>query len=526
MPIRKIFAGNHIIRGGAIFCLAGLMYLFAQDNQLSYLSQKLMLQDNLHQRITEALNKLLDDIRFVVNVNVEIEFAPVEETRTVYEQPQQRSAPVKTPQKAQTTPTQPGTDTRQKAAPVPQKTEPAPVSQDEFSLPLPGFETPPARVTRQPSIVAQPEPEAQLAAEGTEVIEAEIVQESAQVAPQAGAPEMIQRSIQKSTIPVPVVKRQEITIILEDGVSPEMMENVRQVVYVAANYDRIRGDVVTIQTASFKKRKEQTAAEAVILKNIADKIESLEQRQRQEEHQTKINEQKQIERRAVIRDSLRIAELRKQIEDLKQASLSQQISDEQRRFNETQASAHETELNNLRAQLRDSNRRLQELEMGILDTPPPTPRAFMDFWIWIIIGAVIVGLFLALILALTLRRPKPDRAELEWGYGSRIPMGARPPAPAPAPVAAPVVPPVTPPPPAPTLITPENQMRPEVPPAPTPVTPSPAPAINYEEQKEEMKGMRQSIISMSVGQPDAATRILKDWLSQSPVKTDSEEGGL
>ena len=47
--------------------------------------------------------------------------------------------------------------------------------------------------------------------------------------------------------------------------------------------------------------------------------------------------------------------------------------------------------------------------------------------------------------------------------------------------------------------------------------------------KEEMKGIKQSVISMSVGQPDTASRVINEWLSQEQKAEESEsefEGGL
>ncbi|HPI27474.1 MAG TPA: hypothetical protein PLS75_03255, partial [Candidatus Marinimicrobia bacterium] len=50
-----------------IFSLGLFTLLIAQEN-LSYLSQKMSLENSIKDRITEALEKLLDDVKFVVNV--------------------------------------------------------------------------------------------------------------------------------------------------------------------------------------------------------------------------------------------------------------------------------------------------------------------------------------------------------------------------------------------------------------------------------------------------------------------------
>ena len=48
----------------------------------------------------------------------------------------------------------------------------------------------------------------------------------------------------------------------------------------AAKFDRNRGDKLTIMTASFRERRDQRSAEQIMLKNIAEKIELLEQKEK------------------------------------------------------------------------------------------------------------------------------------------------------------------------------------------------------------------------------------------------------
>ena len=50
----------------------------------------------------------------------------------------------------------------------------------------------------------------------------------------------------------------------------------------ASKFDRDRGDKLTIMTASFKERRDQRSAEQIMLKNIAEKIDDLEQRRASE----------------------------------------------------------------------------------------------------------------------------------------------------------------------------------------------------------------------------------------------------
>ena len=62
-----------------------------------------------------------------------------------------------------------------------------------------------------------------------------------------------------------------------EGAAPELIENIRQLTMAAAKFDRNRGDKLTIMTASFRERRDQRSAEQIMLKNIAEKIDILEQ---------------------------------------------------------------------------------------------------------------------------------------------------------------------------------------------------------------------------------------------------------
>ena len=71
-----------------------------------------------------------------------------------------------------------------------------------------------------------------------------------------------------------------------EGAAPELIENIRQLTMAASKFDRNRGDKLTIMTASFKEKRDQRSAEQIMLKNIAEKIELLEEKRvLQERHQ-------------------------------------------------------------------------------------------------------------------------------------------------------------------------------------------------------------------------------------------------
>ncbi len=493
---------NNIKKFGSLSIFILLMAVLinpiaSQENQMSYLSQKLMLENSLRERVTNALDKLLDDIKFIVDVSVEIAFTPIEQTKTVYETPRESATRISPTKKTQPrTETAPQTEIQRQ-----ERTSP------DLSLPLPGFDMPQELVTPDQEIstpALQEGPPSELAESVTEVptYTQEVSQEH--------------RVVSTQSIPIPVIKRQQINIIMEDGITPEIIENVRQVVSIASHYDRARGDVISIMTASFRKRQDQDAAEAIILKNIAEKIDDLEQRQRKAEQIAKIEQQKQAERQAVIRDSLRMEELRKQIAGLQTQLDAPQLSEDQRKETRILTNEREMELSNLKIQLRESNRRLQELEMTALETVPPGYRSVKDLGLYIILGIFAVALLILLIILLVNRRTHQKRQEMEWGYGTKIPMGPRPqPQQAPR-QAAPV------------------DTHPQTAPPPVPLQPQAAPPkqeppVDMSAMKEEMKGIKQSVISMSVGQPDTASRVITEWLAQEQKAEESEsefEGGL
>jgi len=477
----------------SVILLLAVVWTPSQDNQMSYLSQKLMLENSLRERVTDALEKLLDDIRFVVDVAVEIEFTFIEQTETVYETPEEsiRQTPAISP-----------IPQRSAAIEGTQEKQAAPDRSSDLGLPLPGFETP-EDVVRAEQKTAVPSLQEGPTAK-TETATPEAAHEIARQ-----EPKRVAKQVQRSSMAIPVIKRQQVNIIMEDGITPEIIENVRQVVAIASRFDRARGDVISVMTASFRKREDQDAAEAIILKNIAEKIDDLERRQRDAERMTKIEQQKRAERQAVIRDSLRIQELRKQINNLQTQLDAPQISEDQREQTMALANARETELSNLKEQLRESNRRLQDLEMTALETSPPGFIRMHNLGLYIILALFALALIILLIILVVNRRTHQKRQEMEWGYGTKVPMGPRP---------------------QPVIQQPTAQTPPPPPTAPSaapPAAPSAAPPaqvapVDTAALKEEMKGIKQSVISMSVGQPDTASRVINEWLGQTKQAEESE----
>ena len=184
-----------LFTGLAVGCLlsAGLI---AQENTSS-LAQKVMLENTLRERISEGLSKVLEDEKFVVDVQAEIEFQPSQRTETVY-RPRDGA----------------GSQSR------PEATRDQDADQSSTSgggMILPGI---PSDVEFEGQRAPQQEESAQDTA-----------------TQQQSDAEVVSHSVAQSSVALPRIKRLNISVILEDGISPELLENARQVVKVALHFD-------------------------------------------------------------------------------------------------------------------------------------------------------------------------------------------------------------------------------------------------------------------------------------------------
>jgi len=409
--------------------------LYQQTEHISYYSQKIMLENTIKERINEALSKILDEVKYIVDVNIELEY--------------------KLPESGE-----------QAAIPSGQETEKE--QESESYLPLPGFESPGPAVEKKGK--------------------------SAEEGKSGGV----------AATSIPVIKRQVINVLLEEGVSPDIIESVREVVAVASHFDKSRGDELIIKTAPFKAKRDQAKAEALILKNIAEKIDEIDRRQKQIEEKAKLEEQKKLERQRVVQDSLKIAKLEQELQKLKEILATQQLTEAQRKLTEDQATAREKEIETLKAQLEESNKKLKELEKGLTEQSSSPLKSLKDLGIYIVLGILALLLILVVILLVVLRRaPKVQ----EPVPPPQVPGQIVPPQPQVAPV-QPVSQPV------------EQQAPPGKEKAPEAVS---EPTEDVEQQREEMKSIKQSVISMSVGQPETASKIINEWLKSSQSSESQEE---
>jgi len=229
-----------------------------------YLSQKLMVENNIRDRVKDALSKVIDSHKYVINVDVELEILDeVNEQITVF-------APRESDKKTVTTPAE---KTAEALVRIQERMiQDTPETGEEkysIGLPIPGFEVDISRPKSDSRPLTQSVP-----------ISPKTMQPMDQ--PSAGEKgeerEVVDKVLSRKRPSRAEVKRMDLALILQEGAAPELIENIRQLTMAASKFDRDRGDKLTIMTASFKERRDQRSAEQIMLKNIAEKIDLLEQK--------------------------------------------------------------------------------------------------------------------------------------------------------------------------------------------------------------------------------------------------------
>lgn len=572
------------------------------------LSQKILLENTIQQRVSDAVYRILRNENFIVNVNVDMQVDPGQEYTTVYETPgeegKQKSAPaaVKTrpqPRSAVEQDSQTKTKTVLKKRPIKsvmpsdipgfpgiQKPgfelyeEEVVVPEEETVMDLTGADS--SEVMAATTPVSVPEEDIREEdLEGQPLRESEAASASIEYGDIA-APRLSRHTVASTSAPSYRVRRMEITIILEDGIDPTIRENIRNVAMVASHFNRERGDKISLPPANFKASKEANApdAEELLLKSIAEKMTVLEARQKEEAEAKKIreleaeqerlrleqeNRQKQEaemlrlrqleeqriaqreqelkqlreaeerrikeredelkaireaeeqrlaeERRRIFeaqqeqardrlrQDSLRLALLTEQLGDLKAQLSAVDLEEEQRLKIELEQKRREAEkeaLQDQQNQLQDRLRELEEMKLKAAAVPTSTMDSTL---VYIIIGAAaLIAFFIGLAVLMSGRR---RRAPLE-------------PKPAlkPAPLSEPE---------------PEVEEEPEKKPEPEPEPDEKelaevAAATAERKVREEVDGIKKSVISLAVSKPQSASNIINDWLKDTGAHKAEEEG--
>jgi len=365
-----------------------------------------------------------------------------------------------------------------------------------------------------------------------------------EVTPEQKEDRVSSRSYTEKRSSIARILKQEISIILEEGAAPELTENIRQVVMVASRFNRARGDVLSIMTASFKKRRDEKTAEQILLKHIADKLDILEKKrtkessvekdwkeqldkykqeeaQRREEDksyfQSKLTELEatarqrafEQEKRDILkRDSLKLIALNQEIQSLKsmldQGAVSDSAAQEARSTVKTKLSEKER----LDAQIAAKLAQLENVQADLDRSFQNGDNGLSTTLILVILLSVLV-LALIIVLAFVLsNRSKPGYAPPPpWIYP---PPRRRKKKSSEKPVVK------------------EDTSKTEpaktqsAPPTTSMVQPEEDPAVLQSEVGE----MKKALVSMSVGQPNTATRIVKEWMEAeappAPAPPESE----
>jgi len=247
--------------------VATVTMIFSQGG--GYLSQKLMVENNIRDRVKDALSKLIESHKYVINVDVELEvLEEVNEQFTYY-------APRSKDKKQDVL--SPAEETANALKQIQEKMvqDDLESQNDKYSigLPIPGFEVDVSTSNKNPNSIQTPKPISPKALKATyqEVEEDEPAEK-----------EVVDKVFSTKRPSKTVIKRMDLSLILQEGAAPELIENIRQLTMAAAKFDRQRGDKLTIMTASFKERRDQRTAEQVMLKNIAEKIDVMERKRSME----------------------------------------------------------------------------------------------------------------------------------------------------------------------------------------------------------------------------------------------------
>jgi hypothetical protein len=301
---------------------------------------------------------------------------------------------------------------------------------------------------------------------------------------------------------VAAVKRIQISIILQEGAAPELIENIRQVVMVASRFDRTRGDVLSIMTASFKERRDEKSAEQVLLKNIADKLEQLQtgegedgglrksiedavsepmtafKNRLNELEQANLRNKFEYERKTkLLRDSLQLGDLKSEIISLKDALVY----------------AEQTQKTGIDSQLTQKIAMLDSVQLDLEQELEQVESSSAMIILVSILGALVLILLVLVIVLLFNKKKTPPPPP--WFYGPprrRKKKGKN-----------------------------DGSKNGNL--AAKKSVGSQVASVGQELEddpdvlRSEIGEMRQSVVSMSVGQPKTATRIVKEWLEDDVV---------
>ena len=470
--------------GTKFILLASLLFSVIVGQSNGYLAQKLMIENNLRNRISDAMEKVIDNRKYVIDVSVDLEVSSAIESETTFSPND-------------------GTVKSLRSARDLVNTSDAPAS-GSVGLPIPGFDF----------TADSPEPTPAPAAE----------------TPMSSPvnDNVVSRTEKEMKPAMASVRNMEISIIIQECAAPELIENIRQVVMVASRFNRPRGDVLSIMTASFKERRDEKSAEQVLLKNIAEKLETLEsQRERLGEvdwkkelenykesesdrrdedrlyFQSKLAELEASardksydqERQSMLeQDSIRLQALNDEIQNLKSFLGAANISDSTANAVQSNVQEKLQERNSLDSQISEKLAMLDQAQSE-LDRQSSGRSSGTGMVILVsVLSALVIGLIVALIFMLV-SKPKQQVPPPWMMYPPRRPKK-------------------------------KDSSEVTVKNSPVVNQPTPQPVTQNEDiavLQSEVNDMKQAVVSMSVGQPQAASKIVKDWIvEEAPPEPEPE----
>ena len=581
----------------AFLSLAGL--LVGQGS--GYLAQKLMVENNIRERVRDALSKIVDNNKYVINVDVDLEISDevAEQITVLAERGSQKVAELKP---LETDDVGKSLSSLQQAIDVEENAEKSSYS---VGLPIPGFEMDFTKSNKKSKKSGKPAPPVisvdtknpiQVTSSETEITQPRVDKVLSRTRPSRAE-----------------VKKMYISLILQEGAAPELIENIRQLTMAASKFDRDRGDKLTIMTASFREKRDQRSAEQIMLKNIAEKIEILEQKREFEENsqdatwkndltryrdeessrreedrkffegqisqleqQAKNRAYEQEKKEMLLRDSLKLKKLNDEIialrsmlissdrrdslksiskqdrlDSLRYANLSGELDDLAKSLQVAVSSKSKEEevvaKKKIQNKMADRERQKEEREKEISDkireldnVQEELDRLHEDMEkesgntviILIGLGALVFLLLVALIFIMLRnnnrqapippwmmppppRRPRPRKKEAKKEKKEETATTPQP-QPQPEQVAAPATPQ-----PQQVAATESNSDK---------NNKSSPPVLSDDDPdvvRSEINDIRKSVVSMSVGQPDRTTTIVKEWLEQpepAPLAEPEESG--
>jgi len=561
---------------------------------VSYLSQKLLVENTIKDRIQDALSKIIDSHKYVVNVSVELEIMDeVEEQITVL-------SPRRQVQKQAISPAEETAQVLLEMQAQMMEESEAEKNQYSIGLPIPGFEVDISERKTAKKSPPKPRP---------------MTPET--MRPMDETPQGVEHAdpgvdkVLRSKRPARAeIRKMELSLILQEGAAPELIENIRQLTMAASKFDRSRGDKLTIMTASFKERRDKRSAEQIMLKNIAEKIDILEEKRiaentdwrtdienyradeekrretdkkffedqlTQMEEQAKLQAYEQEKKDMMLRDSMKMANLNNEISALRDLLTVSKIEDStkkesrQSKLDSSRFAVLDNELQGLRqmllrSMLQDSVEAQKQAQMeiekelsarekekakrdsllaekiaaldavqGDLDALQVEMESGLDSstWIMIILGILSTLMLIALVFVLLKNKSGPPMPPYMYGPPPRPRPRRKPPVKKKKAVAKKKVEPkkddkkeketpVTEKPKE------ETAKETETPPPVTATAGEPSEAsVPVEDDpnvvRSEIDDIRKSVVSMSVGQPDRTTTIVKEWLEQpAPAPPESE----